>query len=70
MSVKGHGNTIDLNPKGQRTWPVFGSFSWHMYRVPLNPNIKVGLWQPAVGLRCIIPHMQLSQLKFWAISLT
>jgi hypothetical protein len=33
-------------------------------------NIKVDIWHPAVGLRCIIPPSHLSQLKTRAISLT
>jgi hypothetical protein len=33
--------TFDLNPKCQRTMPSFDIFSWVIYRVPPNPNIKV-----------------------------
>jgi hypothetical protein len=33
--VKGPGNTSDINPKWQRTFPFFSNFSWDMYRVPL-----------------------------------
>jgi hypothetical protein len=43
-SVKGLGNTFDLNPEWQRTFPSFGNFSWDIHRVPLaNPNIKVDI---------------------------
>jgi hypothetical protein len=41
--------TFDLNPKWQ----------W----VPPNPNIKVDIWHPAVGWRCIITPRHLRQLK-------
>jgi hypothetical protein len=41
-----------------------------MHRVPPNPNIKVDIWHPAVGLRCIIPPRYLPQLKARAIPLT
>jgi hypothetical protein len=42
-----------------------------MYRVPSpNPNIKVDIRHPAVGVRCIIPPRHLSQLKTRAIPLT
>jgi hypothetical protein len=72
-SVKGLGNTFDLNSKWGRTLPSFDIFLWVIYRVPLpkkNPNIKVDIWHPAVGLRCIIPPRHLCQLKALAISLT
>jgi hypothetical protein len=42
-SVKDLGNTFDLNPKWERTLPSFGNFSWDIYRVPPNPNIKVDI---------------------------
>jgi hypothetical protein len=32
-SVKGHGNTFDLNPKLERTLPSFGNCSWDIYRI-------------------------------------
>jgi hypothetical protein len=35
-----------------------------------NPNIKVDILHPAVGLRCRIPPRHLSQLKARAITLT
>ena len=41
QSVKGLGYTLDLNPKWERTMPSFDIFSWVIYRVPPNPNIKV-----------------------------
>jgi hypothetical protein len=37
------GNTFDLSPKWQRTLPCFSNFSWDMYTVPPNPNIKVDI---------------------------
>jgi hypothetical protein len=43
MSIKDPDNAFDLNPKWQRTLPSFGNFSWDMYRVPPNPNIKVDI---------------------------
>ena len=33
-SVKGLGNTLDLNSKWEWTSPSFGNFSWDIYRVP------------------------------------
>jgi hypothetical protein len=33
-SVKGSGNTYDLNPNWERTLPFFGNFSWNIYRFP------------------------------------
>jgi hypothetical protein len=42
-SVKDPENTFDLNPKWERTLPSFGNFSWDIYRVPPNPNIKVDI---------------------------
>jgi hypothetical protein len=34
-SVKGPGNTFDLNPKWSRTLPSLIYFSWDIYRDPL-----------------------------------
>jgi hypothetical protein len=34
MSVKGPGNTFDLNPKWARTLPSLIYFAWVIYRVP------------------------------------
>jgi hypothetical protein len=48
-------------------------FSWDIYRDPLHnlfSNIKVDIWHPAVGLRCIISPRYLNQLKTRAIPLT
>jgi hypothetical protein len=39
-SVKGLGNTFDLNPKWERTLPSVGNFSWDIYRVP-PPQIQI-----------------------------
>jgi hypothetical protein len=64
------GNTFDISPEWQRTLPSFVNFSWNMHRVPPNPNIKVDIWHPAVGLRCIIPPRHLSQIKTQAITLS
>jgi hypothetical protein len=41
QSVKGLGYTFVLSPKWERTMPSFDIFSWVIYRVPPNPNIKV-----------------------------
>jgi hypothetical protein len=35
LSVKGPGNTFDLNPKWSRTLPSLIYFSWDIYRDPL-----------------------------------
>jgi hypothetical protein len=37
-SVKGPGNTFDINPKWSRTLPFLIYFSWDIYRDP--PSIK------------------------------
>ena len=41
QSVKDLGYTFDLIPNWKRTMPSFDIFSWVIYRVPPNPNIKV-----------------------------
>jgi hypothetical protein len=41
QSVNGLGYTFDLNPKWERTMPSIDIYSWVIYRVPPNPNIKV-----------------------------
>jgi hypothetical protein len=73
-SVKGPGNTFDWNPKWSRTLPSLIYFSWDIYREPPSikkiSNIKVDIWHPTVGLRCIIPPRHLSQLKVQVIPLT
>jgi hypothetical protein len=33
-SVKGLGNTFDLNPKWEKTLPSFDTFLWFIHRVP------------------------------------
>jgi hypothetical protein len=44
MSVKGSGNTLELNPKRERTLLFFVIFSWDMHRIPkTNPNNKVDI---------------------------
>ena len=70
-SVKGPGNTFELNPKWERILPSFGNFSWNIHRVPHPPNpyIKVDIWHPAVGLRCKISPRDLSQFKALEIPL-
>jgi hypothetical protein len=68
-SVKGPGNTFELCPKWDRTLPSFSNFSWDIHSPP-NPNIKVDIWHPAVGLRCRISPRHLSQLKARPIPLT
>jgi hypothetical protein len=40
-SVKDLGNTLNLNPNWARTLLSLIYFSWVVYRVPPNPNIKV-----------------------------
>jgi hypothetical protein len=42
-SVKDLGNTFDLSSKWARTLPSLIYFSWDMYRVHPNPNIKVDI---------------------------
>jgi hypothetical protein len=73
-SVKGSGNTFDINPKWTRTLPSLTYCSWDIYRDPLSTiffsNIKVDIWHPAVGLRCRNPPRHLSQLTARAIPLT
>jgi hypothetical protein len=41
QSVKGPGYAFDLIPMWGRTMPSFDIFSWVIYRVPPNPNVKV-----------------------------
>jgi hypothetical protein len=73
-SVKGPGNTSDLNPKWSRTLPSLIYFSWDIYRDPplhkKKSNIKVDIRHPAVDLRCRNPPRHLSQIKARAIPLT
>ena len=66
-SVKGPDYTFDLNPKWSWTFPSVANFSWNNYRSP-NPNIKVDIGHPVVGLRCRIPPRHLSQLKAMNVS--
>jgi hypothetical protein len=41
-SVKGLGNTFDLNPKWARTLPSLAYFSWDIYRdTPTQNNFKI-----------------------------
>jgi len=42
-SVKGPGNSFDLNPKWERTLPSFDNFSWDMHSPSQNRNIKVDI---------------------------
>jgi hypothetical protein len=45
-SVKGPGNTFELNPKWSRTLPSLIYFSWDIYRDPLHKkksNINVDI---------------------------
>jgi hypothetical protein len=53
-----------------KNFAVLDIFLWDIYRDPLHnmfSNIKVDIWNPAVGVRCIIPPRHLSQLKIRAI---
>jgi hypothetical protein len=53
-----------------RPWHIF---LWDINKDPLHnlfSNIKVCIWHPSVGLRCIIPPRHLCQLKSRAIPLT
>ena len=70
-SVKGLGNTFDLSSKWERTLPSFDLFLWVIYKAPpkKNSNVKVDMWHPAVGLRCIVPPRHLCQLKALTIPL-
>jgi hypothetical protein len=73
-SVKGPGNTFDINHKWSTTLPSLIYFLWDIYRDPLlhknKSNINVNIWHPAVGLRCRNPPRHLSQLKAQEIPLT
>jgi hypothetical protein len=40
-SVKGPGNTFDINPKWERTLPSFGNFSWDIYRAPTKTKFQI-----------------------------
>jgi hypothetical protein len=44
-SVKGLGNTFDINPKWERTLPPFGNFSWDIYRPPKKIQIAKFKWR-------------------------
>ena len=67
QSVKGPGNIFDWNPKRARTLPSLIYFSWDIHRDPLinkqKSNIKVNIWNPAVGLWCRNPPRHFSRLK-------
>ena len=53
-----------------RPWYIFYGICIETPLHNLFSNIKVVIWHPAVGLRCIIPPRHLSQLKTRAIPLT
>jgi hypothetical protein len=60
------GNTFNLIPKWARTLLSLIYFSWDIYRDSLAhffSNIKVDIWHPAVGLRCIFSPRHLRHLK-------
>jgi hypothetical protein len=52
-SVKGPGNTFDLNPKWERTLPSFGNFLWDTYSPPPKKQSRGGAintpWKIAKG---------------------
>jgi hypothetical protein len=71
-----HIEQLRSHPKGNHPlsilWRHFRSrldiFAWDSYRDPLHnisSNIKIDIWHPAVGLRCIIPpNIRLSNINF------
>ena len=72
-SVKDPGNTFTLAKGGQelcRPWYIFHGIFIDTPLHNLFSNIKIDIWNPAVGLRCIIPPKHLRQLKTRAIPLT
>jgi hypothetical protein len=69
-SVKGLGNTFDINPKWARTLPS-GILHGISIEPPHPPHfffIEVDIWHPAMGLRCRNPPMYLCHA--WAIPST
>jgi hypothetical protein len=65
-SVKGPGNTFDLNPKWQRTLPSFCNFHGICMGSPPNSNIKVDIWHPVVKptVGCLISTL-IFEIKLW-----
>ena len=58
-------------PKSGKNFAVLRYFDGQLMGTPSpNQNIKVGLYHPDVGLRCIIPPRHLSPLKTLAIPLS
>ena len=63
-SVKGLGNTFDLNPKWERTLPSFDNFSWDIYSPP-PPKSKYQSWYltSCCGLEVQNPTKALKSFK-------
>jgi hypothetical protein len=53
-----------------RPWYIFHGISIQIPSTIFFSNIKVDIWHPAVGLRCIIPPRHSSQFKALVIHLT
>ena len=64
-SVKGPGNTFEINPKWEGIWSCVINLSWDIYRVrpQKNQQVKVDIWHHAVGLWCRNPPRYLRELK-------
>ena len=66
-SVKGPGNTFDLNPKWSRTLPSLIYFSWDIYRDPPSSikKIKYQSWYltPCCGFEVQKPTQELKSVK-------
>jgi len=65
-SVKGPGNTFDLNPKWSRTLAFLIYFSWDIYRdPPLHKKIKYQSWYltPYCGLEVQKPTQEPKSVK-------
>jgi hypothetical protein len=72
-SVKDPGNIFNLSPTWAITLPSLIYFYGIFIETPLHncfSNIKIDIWHPAVGLKCIIPPRHIIQLKTPAIPLT
>ena len=64
-SVKGPGNTFDLNPKWERTLPSFGNFLWDTYSPPPKKQSKYQSWYltPCCVLEVQNPTQALNSVK-------
>jgi hypothetical protein len=65
-SVKGPGNTFDLNPKWWRTLPSLIYFSWNIYRAHLHKKkikYQSWYWTPCCGFEVQKPTHVLKSVK-------